>query len=61
MSSGFNFAETLDHAARSRGDHPALIHDGTTLSHAEFEALIEGLDLVVTKRRKRWHPKVSAA
>ena len=32
-----------------------------TLSHAEFEALIEGLDLVVTKRRKRWHPKVSAA
>ncbi|PXX95930.1 IS66 family insertion sequence element accessory protein TnpB [Halomonas sp. LBP4] len=31
------------------------------LSHAEFEALIEGLDLVVTKRRKRWHPKLSAA
>lgn len=32
-----------------------------SLSHAEFEALIEGLDLVVKKRRKRWHPKVSAA
>ena len=32
-----------------------------TRSHAEFEALIEGRDLVVTKRRKRWHPKVSAA
>jgi transposase len=30
-----------------------------SLSHAEFEGLIEGLDLVVTKRRKRWHPKVS--
>jgi len=32
-----------------------------SLSHAEFEALIEGLDLVVTKRRKHWHPKVSSA
>jgi len=31
------------------------------LSHAEFEALVEGLDLVVTKRRQRWHPKLSAA
>lgn len=34
---------------------------GVALSHAEFEALIEGLDMVVTKRRHRWHPGVSAA
>jgi len=49
MSSGFNFAETLDHAARSRGDHPALIHDGTTLSHAEFAALVRRTATVLTE------------
>ena len=28
------------------------------LSRTEFEALIEGLDVAVKKRRKRWHPGV---
>lgn len=28
------------------------------LSRTEFEALLEGLDLVVHRRRKRWHPSV---
>lgn len=28
------------------------------LSHAQFEALLEGLDFVVEKRRKRWSPGV---
>ena len=28
------------------------------LSRAEFEGLVEGLDLVVRRRRKRWSPEV---
>ncbi|MBO9471628.1 IS66 family insertion sequence element accessory protein TnpB [Endozoicomonas sp. G2_2] len=31
------------------------------LSHTAFEGLIEGLDLVIKKHRKRWHPGVSRA
>jgi len=31
------------------------------LSRTEFEALIEGLDLVVKKRRKRWSPRAQGA
>lgn len=31
------------------------------LSHAEFEALLEGLDWVVTRRRKRWSSGVPSA
>lgn len=34
----------------------ARSREALALTHAEFEALIEGLDLVVKKRRKRWHP-----
>ena len=41
----------VDRAASS----PAL-----ALSRTAFEGLIEGLDLIVKKRRKRWHPGVSA-
>ncbi|SLN71352.1 class I adenylate-forming enzyme family protein [Oceanibacterium hippocampi] len=40
MSSGFNYAETLDQAAVSRGNHPALIHGGESLTHADFAALV---------------------
>lgn len=31
------------------------------LSHTAFSALIEGLDLIVKKPRKRWYPTVSRA
>jgi len=31
------------------------------LTHTEFEALLEGLELVVTKRRKRWSPQPFSA
>lgn len=40
MSRGFNYAEPLDQAAIARGNHPALIHNGLTLSHADFAALV---------------------
>lgn len=35
------------------GRHDTVVR---ALSRAEFEALIEGLDWVVKKRRKRWRP-----
>lgn len=57
--SGHGFRKRLE-----RGRFAALsptAGKAIALSHAEFEALIEGLDLVVTKRRQRWHPKLSAA
>lgn len=38
------------------GVTPARAHAPRALSRAEFEALIEGLDLIVKKQRKRWHP-----
>ncbi len=37
------------------GQSPAV-----ALSRTAFEGLIEGLDLVIKKHRKRWHPGVSA-
>lgn len=33
---------------------------GVALSRTAFEGLIEGLDLVIKKHRKRWHPGVSS-
>lgn len=40
MTSGFNYAETLDHAGLTRANHPALIHGDTTLTHADFAAMV---------------------
>jgi acyl-CoA synthetase (AMP-forming)/AMP-acid ligase II len=40
MSSGFNYAATLDEFEIGRAGHPALIHMGTTLSHAQFAQLV---------------------
>lgn len=40
MSNGFNYAETLDHGALARGNHPALIHNGTVITHSEFASLV---------------------
>lgn len=46
-----------------RGRYAVLARDAEgkiALSRTEFEALIEGLDLAIEKRRKRWEKRPSA-
>lgn len=49
MNGGLNYAQLLDHAATARGNHPALIHDQTMLTHAEFAALVRRTARVLTE------------
>lgn len=49
--------ERGEFGVRHGGDEAA----GRTLGATEFQALIEGLDLEIRRRRRRWKPRVDQA